>query len=37
MRDVFGQGLLQLNAQARQLLVIVSCGDPGAELLNPIL
>ena len=35
--DMLVQGLLQLHAQLIKLLVIVSCGNPGAQLLNPIL
>jgi hypothetical protein len=35
--DLLVQGLLQLRAQLIKLLVIVSCGNPGAQLLNPIL
>ena len=35
--DLLVQGLLQLHAQLIKLLVIVSCRNPGAQLLNPIL
>jgi hypothetical protein len=35
--DMLVQGLLQLHAQLIKLLVIVSCRNPGAQLLNPIL
>lgn len=35
--DMLVQGLLQLHAQVIQILVIVSCGNLGAQLLNPVL
>jgi hypothetical protein len=35
--DMLVQGLFQLHAQVIKLLVIVSCGNSGAQLLNPIL
>jgi hypothetical protein len=35
--DMLVQGLLQLHAQLIKLLVIVSCRNASAQLLNPIL
>jgi len=35
--DMLVQGLLQLRAQVIKLLVIVSCHNLSAQLLNPIL